>query len=422
MFKRSPLFPMVICLPWVFGLAAGKVVHGDVVRLRSGGEVRGTFLEKSGEASPVSIRTSSGVRVTIPHEEIDFAERRSPLLEEYVSRSRSVAESVDGHWELAEWCRTQGLLDERKEQLERLLDLDPDHPEARKILGYVRHLGRWMTKEDEMADRGYLRYKGRWITREELELKTANAQQQEAELVWVPKVRLWLGWLTGNDPQRAANGLAELKKIEDPDAIAALVKFLSQHPREEVRLLFVGVLGQIRGPRVVPPLVDRLLLDGNQFVRRDALRALTPARYALAVPRLIAGLRHQSNPVVCNAAEALGKIEDERSIPALIDALVTRHIVQIQVPASSGVTFSNAGALGPYSGTLPPEVEIAARTGQLPFGVAITPDQTPRQMKVVNVTREFKNLPVLNALEKMTGKNLGFNERDWHYWWAVQKG
>jgi hypothetical protein len=43
-------------------------------------------------------------------------------------------------------------------------------------------------------------------------------------------------------------------------------------------------------------------------------------------------------------------------------------------------------------------------------------------MKTVTVTSEMKNVPVLAALEKLTGKNLGFNERDWHLWWAIQKG
>jgi len=399
-----------------------SLIHADLIRLRGGGEVRGTLEEDAPHSQQISIQTQSGLRLTLQREEIDFVERRSPLMEEYVTRSRMVENTVPSHWELSEWCRVQGLMEERKEQLELLLDLDPDHPEARKILGYVRHLGRWMTKEDEMAARGYLRYKGRWVTRQELELKQANSQQRDAELVWVPKIRLWLGWVTGNDPQRASTGLSELKKIQDPDAVAALTKFLSQHPQSQVRLLFVGILGQIEGAIPVRPLVDRLLLDGDQIVRRDALRALTPARYRLAIPGLIAALRHKSNAVVCHAAEALGEIGDDRTVPSLIDALVTRHIVQIQVPASPGIMFTNGGGVGPFSGMLPPGVEIAARTGQLPYGATIVSDQMPRQMKVVNVTREFKNLPVLDALEKMTGQNLGFNERDWHYWWAVQKG
>jgi len=409
-------------------LAWPGLCGADGIRLRSGGEVRGVILEDSAirgdqaKESEVSIETLSGARITIHRDEIDFVERRTPQFEEYLTRSRQIPETVEAHWELAEWCRLQGLADERKEQLEHLLDLDPDHPDARKVLGYVRHLGRWMTKEDEMAERGYFRYNGRWVTRQELELKQANAAQRDAELAWIPKVRLWVTWMSGNDRQRAATGLSELKKIQDPDAIVALDKHLSQHPNEDVRLLFVSILGQIEGPRAVPPLVERLLGDGSRFVRRDALLALSPDRYPLAVPGLIAALRHKSNAVICHAAEALAEIGDQRAVPALIDALVTRHIVQLRVPAAQGVTFSNAGGLGAFSGALPPEVEIAARTGQLPYGATIIPDNIPRQMKVVNVTREFKNLPVLDALEKMTGNNLGFNERDWHLWWAVQKG
>ncbi|WP_437226764.1 HEAT repeat domain-containing protein [Planctomicrobium sp. SH661] len=402
-------------------LALTGMAYADVVRLREGGEVRGEILGSGSQEASTSVQTQSGTRITIDREEIDFVERRSPLMEEYITRSRQIPQTAEAKWELAEWCRTQNLLDERKEQLEELLDIDPDHEAARKILGYVRHLGRWMTREDEMAERGYLRHNGRWVTRQELELKLANASQQEAELAWMPKVRVWLMWLTGNDAQRSANGLAELKKIEDPDAIAALNKHLGQHPQEDVRLLFVDIISKMEGPRSVPPLVDRILMDGSHFVRGAALRGLTPARHAAAVPALIAALRHKSNTVLCHAAEALGEIGDLRAVPALIDALVTRHPVQIQVPANQGITFSNGGAIGPLSGTLPPGVEIAARTGQLPYGATVVPNNVPVAMKKVTVTREFKNLPVLSALEKMTGNNLGFNERDWHFWWALQK-
>jgi len=408
-----------------FALALGfstGPAQADVVRLRTGGELRGQIVGENRSDLTTTIVTLSGSRISVEQDEIDEVERRSPLQEEYVTRFRQTPQTVEGKWELAEWCRQQGLKAEREEQLEEILDLDPDHPDARRILGYVNHLGRWLTREDEMAERGYFRYNGKWVTRQELELKEVNAAQQKAELAWIPKVRLWGTWLMGTDPQRSTNGLTELRKINDPDAIFALTKFLSQHSQEDVRLLYVEILGQISGPRSVPPLIDRILMDHSHFVRGAALRAISPERYSLAVPGLILALRHKSNPVINRAAEALGEIGDERAIPHLIDALVTRHVMQIQVPVAGGVTFTNGAGAGPFSGDLPPSVEIAARTGQLPYGAKIVRDPIPQQMRKVNVTQDLKNLPVLSALEKMTGQSLGFNERDWHVWWSIQKG
>lgn len=413
----------------IAGLLCGAIIalashvsdaRGDVIRLREGGEIRGEILGEGSDSETVTIITVAGTRIQVDRREIDFVERRSALVEEYVTRSRRTPGTVDARWELAEWCRLNQLSDERTEQLELLLEIDPDHEEARKVLGYVRHLGRWMTREDQMAERGYFRHNGRWVTRQELELKQANSAQRQAELDWMPRIRLWTQWVTGADPQRAATGYSELQKVSDPDAIAALAKFLSQHGQEEARLLYVRVLGQIDSPRAVPPLVDRILMDVSDVVRRAALAALTPSRHPLAFPILVNALKHKENAIVCNAAEALGEIGDERAVPALIDALVTRHMVQVLVPVNQGVTFTSNHP-GPFSGTLPPDIEIAARTGQLPYGVQVI-DNTPRQIKKMNVAQDFKNLPVLNALEKMTDHSFGFNERDWHLWWAVRKG
>src|SRR5690606_5301018 len=193
-----------------------------------------------------------------------------------------------------EWCRINHLSDQRREQLEQILDLDPDHQDVRRILGYVKHLGRWMPHEDKMAEMGYIRYQGKWVTRQELELKQANARHRDEELAWIPKVRAKMVWLTGNDRQRAATGLAELQSIRDPHAVAALTKLMAQHQAEDIRLLFCSILGNIEGPVPVIPLVDRILRDGSFFVRREALKALTPARYPIALPHLIQALSSKS--------------------------------------------------------------------------------------------------------------------------------
>jgi len=402
------------------------LAQADVVRLRAGGEVRGVLIESGAspggttDRKPVSIRTRSGAEVQIAAEEVEFVSRRSSQMEDYVTRSRKIAPTIEGHLELAEWCRIQGLLPQREEQLEQVLDLDPDHPDARRILGYVNHHGRWMTQDDVMEERGYLRYRGRWVTRQELELIESNSVQRKAELAWMPKIKLWLGWITGGRADRRMNGLAEFRRVTDPDAVFALTHFLAGHPADDIRLLLVQVLTQIDGTRATGPLVDRILLDPSEVIRQAALKALLPTRVETALPLLLAALKHKANLVVCRSATALGELGDRRAVPALIDALVTTHTYQTQVP-DYGVrmTTSNSGI---FSGLVPPSVEIASRTGQLPYGFTVQGDAASQPvMRPVMVTEDFKNAPVLEALQRLTGQNLGFNERDWHFWWAVQK-
>ena len=55
---------------------------------------------------------------------------------------------MEGQWKLAEWCHEHGLPDQRKTHLQRVIELDPDHVEARRLLGYSKIDGKWMTQEE----------------------------------------------------------------------------------------------------------------------------------------------------------------------------------------------------------------------------------------------------------------------------------
>ncbi|WP_437187709.1 HEAT repeat domain-containing protein [Planctomicrobium sp. SH668] len=411
---RCPAFVILMML-------MGSICSADIIHLKSGGEVRGVLRTQQSADGAATMETLAGTTITIAAPEIDFLKRRNPLIEEYVTRSRKLTGTIEEHWELAEWCRTKDLKDQRHEQLEVILELDANHPDARRVLGYQLVHGRWMTKEDEMLERGYIRHKNKWVTRQELALIEANTAQQQEEAAWTPKVRQWTAWMTGSDPRKASTALKEFSQITDPDAIAALKRHLSQHQQDHLRMLFVTILGKMDGERTVVPLVERILTDESDQVRLAAMGALKPEAYPLALPLFTEALKSKANPVVCRAAFALGEMRDRRAIPALINALVTVHPVQMQVPASQPVTFSTAPNNSPFSGNLPPDVEIASRTGQLPYGVGVRSEGIPQQMRVVTVLRDVKNVPVLEALQKVTGQNLGFNERDWHIWWAVNQ-
>ncbi|HWL07930.1 MAG TPA: HEAT repeat domain-containing protein [Planctomicrobium sp.] len=409
----------------VFGSANAV---GDLIRLQNGGEARGVIVSTDKKSGTTTLQTQSGSLITFPDNQIDFISRRSEKVEEYVTRSRQLEPSVESHLELAEWCRINGLPDQREEELERVLDLDPDHPDVRKTLGYVRHLGRWMTKDEMMAERGYFRHKGRWVTQQELDLLEKNAAQKSAELAWNSKIRTWTGWLTGSSPDRQQTALNELQSIRDPDAVAAVTKFMASHQVPEVRLLSVKTLAQIPGLRPLPPLVERYLTDPHEAVRQSSLQVILKSHSAPAVPLLIAALKHKANPVICRAATALAEIGNEEAVPALIDALITTHSYQRQVATpvvNRGIQFSFGGTVAPgmSPGILPPDVEIASRTGQLPYGVNVSQSPSPPMvMRPVTIVEEVKNPDVLTALEKLTGQDFGFNERNWHLWWAANKG
>lgn len=402
----------------------------DVIRLNNGGEVRGKLEGGSTDQDqPLVIRTLSGAIIEIDRADADFVQGRSELVEQYVTRTRTLPETVEAHWQLAEWCRAHLLKSQRTEQLNALLDIDPDHEDARKLLRHVKHQGQWMPYAEMMADRGYVRHKNKWITTQELALIDRNAKQREAEIVWYPKVRLWLGWVLGSDQHRRNNGLENFQSLDEPNAIPALMKMMANHKTVAVRQLYVKILGNIPGEMAVEALLDRYLFDQHQAVWSEALAMLTPPQYEIAIPMLISALTNDTNSVIQRAATALGATGSEQAVPALIAALVTTHKFRVPVVQSQPISFGTSpsgqvGMLNPRqaNATASADLMALARLGQLPFGAQVVPfNNTPKNVKMVTVKVDIKNASVLSALESITDKNFGFYESDWHLWWSVYK-
>lgn len=421
-----------LCLTVACLMSPVGVLRADVIHLLQGGELRGELQSSAADdsAPTLTIHTLAGSIVAVPREQVSFVAERPALIEEYITRSRRTEHTVAAHWTLAEWCREQRLDEERREQLDLILDLEPDHADARRLLGYVEENGRWMTRDEMMESRGYIKQKGKWVTRQELDLIEKNAEQRKAEIAWYPQVRTWFGWLGGTDGRRRTLALEEFRKITTADAIPALRQFLATHESADYRSLFVAVLGQIESPAAVAPLMDRYLNDISDIIRRQTLELLTTERYAPAIPILVAALKSDANEVVRRAAVALQKIADRATVPALIEALITAHRYKVQVPSSSGISIGytpngQAGMVDPraISSSLPPDVAMMARAGQLPYGAIVLPPVGQVNIpKFVNVRAEIQNHEVLAALESITGKNLGFNERDWQLWWSLNHG
>jgi hypothetical protein len=375
--------------------------------------------------NPLQMTTLLGGKITLPRDEIESTMRRSADVEEYVTRSRSIADTVDAHWELAEWCKAHRLTPQREEQLEALLMLEPQNKRAHAGLDHVQYQGEWMTREESMTIQGYVKYKGKWLTRQEVALADKTAAQRQAEQAWFPKVRMWKQWVTGPDRDRQADGMAQIQAIADPDAIPAMQEFLSDVPDLAVRQLYIDRLATMRGSKPVPSLVRTSLLDVDADLRQIAFLSLKQDQRDAAIPYYVDALDDKSNDVINRAAIALKQIGDWRVVPSLIRALVTHHKVQVTVPVQDPVSIANVGGRYSIGGNnavpLPPNIEIALRAGQLPYGVVI---ENPRiRYKQVSVRVEVKNQDVLAALKGLTEKDFGYDRDAWQiYWDAYRSG
>jgi hypothetical protein len=417
---RTCLFATGLCL-----VVAART-SADVVMLKNGGQIRGK-LETDEDAPTLIVRTLLGGTVSLDRSSVENIERRSLLIEEYESRARDVAGTVEARWALAEWCKSNSLKEQREEQLQMLLDVDPDHADARRILGHMLHHGTWMTRDEWMTSRGYVLHNGKYVTQQELDLVLKSEGERAAETAWYPKVRLWSSWMSARNPERVAEARANFAALTDPDAVPAIVNFLGDDSDSDVRMFCVQLLGQMPGPKPVAPLVKKSLFDDEHSVRIAARNALRKDQYSLALEHYVPELKHESNAVVQRAAVAIRDMGDMTAVPYLIAALVTRHRWKIEVPSAPGPSVGltadgQVGMTDASSGWLPPEVQGLAATGQLPYGAIIVPSgfEAPRPKTKITIKGDVKNADVLAALKKITGQDFGYNKRQWEAWWQTQ--
>ncbi len=114
---------LVLYLPFLYARA-------DVVHLASGGKVEGK-VEDLGES--IEVVTKFGT-ITLKKSQVEEIEFKPLPQEVYQENLKALApDDVEGHLELAKWCRQHHLNKEYAELLQKAGRIDPDHEEAAKL-------------------------------------------------------------------------------------------------------------------------------------------------------------------------------------------------------------------------------------------------------------------------------------------------
>jgi HEAT repeat protein len=117
-----------------------------------------------------------------------------------------------------------------------------------------------------------------------------------------------------NIPEKP-EGAEELEK----QGISELVKALHEHTDPQVRQYAAYLLGQAKNPRAIQPLIEALA-DFDKSVREQATLALSTIGKA-AIEPLAEAMKEPKWETRYRAAEALGKIADEKAVQPLIQGL-----------------------------------------------------------------------------------------------------
>lgn len=192
--------------------------------------------------------------------------RRRDELQQHPGRRAGWAarkERARAHARLALWCESVGLKGEATAHFTSAVVLDPYNEATWKNLGYVKHDGRWVSREQAAAER------------------TEAEAQRQADHHWEPllrKLRAWLGERT-----KHSEAEARLGEVTDPRAVPSIVRVFGG----------AGDAGQATAVRLLArvdaPVATRRLADLALFARAPDVRAAATGALRGREPRDYAG-------------------------------------------------------------------------------------------------------------------------------------
>ena len=371
------------------GLAADELV------LKSGGVLQGSPV-KGDPKSPVYQWVSpSGIQWEIAEKLAEPPKSLSRAEKSYLQKAVRTEDTTAAQWALAQWCYENKLRNRGDQHAQRVIELEPGHEEARRRLRFELVDGEWMTREQKMARQGFFPYKGKYRTQQEIDLLKRDEELSKLEGEWVRPVRTYAKWL--QDDKKFEQGRAKLLEIRDAAAAPAIHAVMKKEPNPALRLLYVECLGQIDQGGGRAGLASAALFDEDHEVRLtcvDALKAAPP--FHDLIDKFIDGLRHEDVAIVRRAAEALGELGDTAAVEPLIDTLIVSRVEVVEASPHNFDLGFNTSAPNSFG------------TGGGGFGMGKAPTR--------KIKHEIRVDECLESLEKITGRNFGYDIEAWKAW------
>ena len=199
--------------------------------------------------------------------EIRFAKQNAKL-KEYQERRNKLRDTLENNLELADWCQENNLPEQRLAHLERVLDFAPDHPAARRRLGYRLEAGNWVSPAEQAA-----------------RLRTA-ARKQESLNNYGDQVRQIAVRLQARRKWEREAAADELMKIQDLGAVGAVEEVL-RSPSERPSELVIQWMAQVDDVASSQVLARYGMYHSSERIRKRAAEELKRRPFHDFVPELV---------------------------------------------------------------------------------------------------------------------------------------
>ena len=403
-----------------FSTAIQGDVRADVIELRRGGSHEGKILRQPEENGGFyEIELANGGILRIDKREVERVVQPQSSVSVYQSElANHDLATVAGQMEMVKWCQEQRLRVQKAKHLRKIIEIDPDHEAARRLLGYTRHIvtGKWVVREEYYQSIGYV---GQGASmRLPAGLLVDNEKKKHAEAVrdWNVRINRLLTLL--KNQRKFAEAKAELEGIEDPKAIPVLISnyqkigkrgTLSDFDRE-VKSMILNLVGRFDILSARSFLVEVALFEPNDVLQDEAERLVKSGFAEWAAEYLVARLKRirptivemvpdamavRDRDFVARAAVILKGLETDTSeaVLPLINLVVLERLLPPLKPQKKGglggASFGKDGGVAMNQGSEKPK---------------------PRPIRIDMVT-------VQTVLTGMTEQRFGNDKNSWLQWY-----
>jgi pretoxin HINT domain-containing protein len=306
----------------------------------------------------------------------DLAEAKTALAAYRLARERQPA-TVEAQLQLANWCARRKLMAQERAHLTKVLELDPDHAEARQRLGFESIDGIWYSPQDVY----------------EAQARSAALAQSLAQ--WSVALEHIRVGLLRPEGARRENAKARLLEITDPRAIPAMETVLADGG-DEVSLALIEAWGKMSDPEAAAAIARRAVLSESDSVRMAAALQLKSRPEEYYVPLLLSGLY---TPVQSRAelfVDHEGRLVYSQKFERESQDRKLRTVV--------ATTYTDDGLTSDAPELTKEDLEQKTRDREA---------EVARQ----NAETERINGRIYQVLARATGHNAGQRAESWWSWW-----
>lgn len=328
----------------------------------------------------------------------------SERMKRYEALRETYVDSVEGNVQIARACVAKHLPDQAKAHFHRVLELDPEHAQARAALGFQKSNGEWIAPE-------------RLLDQQKLFKAQVAAVEKHGRMI-----RELIPMLISRQDWERQRGVDRLSTLRDPSAAIAVEQLISPLS-DDMAQLAIRFFSNINDPIATDAIV-RHAFHSSQAVRDAAAQQLASRDLHAYAPQLLSQL---SMPIRMNVEAIVNGKGDVLGYRQVFER-ITMERNEVVASETNALTAKegreNATGSSPLLEAQQPRRAKDANEAQAIAQKLLGPVSLARQNEAAqaNVQIALRNDRIFDILRTATRQDLPNDPQSWWNWYENQIG